>query len=72
MSQQGDKVVKQIDALRGYIKERLSSCASNDLEFLEGMLDAIENLNLRLQVIEREIGPSDAFIDPTQGSHRIS
>lgn len=71
MSKQGEKLAKQLLVLREYIQTRMAKSASKDLDFLEGMLDTIENINLRVQLLEREIGPNDAFIDPNEGTHRV-
>ena len=71
MSKQGEKLTKQLLVLREYIEGRMTKSSSKDLEFLQGVLDTIENINLRVQLLEREIGPNDAFIDPNEGTHRV-
>lgn len=69
MSAKGEKLAKDIAKLREYIDT--SSPKKGPRGFFEGVLSALEGLNARLQELEREFGPSDAFVDPNEGTHRI-
>ena len=66
----GKKISKHIDVLRAHIVSKMKEDDKNRM-FLEGMLDTLENLNLRIEGIEIEVGANNAFVDPNAGSHRI-
>lgn len=74
MSKAGEQVTGQIEKLREYLEAQEGKAKAGPtkaIEFMHGVLDAVENINLRVQEIERDIGYNDAFVDPNDGSHRV-
>ena len=70
MSIQGEKCSKKIEEIRTYIEGKMPD-SEKDLQFFQCLFDVLDELNMRVQVLERELGPGDAFVDPNEGLHRI-
>jgi len=78
MSRAGEQAAEQIGKLRNYmeaqaeqVKGSKGSKGAKSVEFMQGVLDVLEDFNMRMQVLEQEFGPSDAFVNPNDGTHRI-
>ena len=73
MSRQGEGVQSQIKKLRSYLENQAENAKSGKgVEFMQGVLDVLENINLRVQEQERANDYNDAFVDPNEGTHRIT
>ena len=75
MSRAGEQATEQIGKLRKYMDSQAEllkgSKGLKSVDFLQGVLDVLEDFNTRMQLLEREFGPSDAFVNPNDGTHRI-
>lgn len=78
MSRAGEDLKKQLEGMKGYLEAKVKAreedgkAKSSDLDFLDEILNALLSLNDRMQVLEQELGPSDAFVDPRErGPSRI-
>lgn len=67
MSRRGEITKKGIQNLR----EQLEPHSGKNVAFMQEILGILEDLNLRIQEMERENAPSDAFVDPNEGSHPV-
>ena len=67
MSMRGDATKKQITAL----SERVALLSGKNAVFMRDLLSILEDINTRVLEMERDNGPSDAFVDPNEGSHPI-
>jgi hypothetical protein len=61
---------EKIAKMRSFLKDGEQS-GLNPASFGESVVTMLEELNLRLQVIERENGPSSAFIDMDEANNRL-
>lgn len=65
------EILAKIASMRAYITVRMES-SPKDLEFFSGILDICDELTKQAGEIKREVGTSDAFVDPRDsGAHRI-
>lgn len=65
------EILAKIASMRAYITVRMES-SPKDLEFFSGILDICDELTKQAGEIKREVGASDAFVDPRDsGAHRI-
>jgi len=61
---------EQIEKMRAFLKEGEKS-GMDPSQFGEAVVVLLEHLDLRVQSIEREIGPSSAFIDINEANNRL-
>ena len=61
---------EKVAQMRSFLKEGEKS-GLDPSKFGEMVVTMLEELNLRMQVIERENGPSSAFIDMDEANNRL-
>ena len=61
---------EKLAKMRAFLKDGEQS-GLNPTQFGEAVVTMLEELHLRLQVIERENGPSSAFIDMDEANNRL-
>lgn len=66
MSRQGDLVENKIKELN----EQFGG--QDDLTPFAVVLDILKGMNQRIQVLEREVGYSDSFVDPNDANTRVT
>ena len=66
------KTIKQaIKALREFAANGKAEHISDSQKFASVIVDVMEGLEYRVEVLERSIGPSSAFIDTNDVPHRL-
>lgn len=66
------KTVKQaIAELKKFIESGSSENIKDAGQFGKTVVDVLESLNFKVEALEREIGPSGAFIDPNDANNRL-
>ena len=66
-----DSVKTNIKALKDFMAGKPSVDVPDSTAFGRTLVMVIEEMSLRLEAMEREVGPSGAFISSIDGSHPI-
>lgn len=72
MSNKGDDISKKLKEMSAYLQIKIDSDADNSEgpQFMLDLVNIVEELNLSLQVLQKEVGVPDSFVH-IDGPHRI-
>lgn len=62
MSRRGDEAAKKLKAMAAKLEQQKATANPENLAILNGLLDVLYDMNLRIHALEVQDGPSDAFV----------